>query len=144
MGEGTPVTHWRNLTLLGAFTRQGMLTLISIEAATDGEVFLTWLKKQVCPRLRPGQTVMMDNLGAHKAQGVRPCIEACQARLLYLPPCSPDLNPIEQAWSKTKPYLRAAKARTLAPLQQALSQALATLSPQDASAWFRHCGYGIQ
>jgi transposase len=144
VGEGTPATHWRNLTLLGALTRQGMLTLMSIEAATDGEVFLAWLEKQVCPHLRPGQIVIMDNLGAHKAQGVRHCIEACQARLLYLPPCSPDFNPIEQAWSKTKQHLRAAKARTLEPLHQALAQALATITPQDASAWFRHCGYGIQ
>lgn len=93
----------------------------------------------------------MDNLGAHKVAGVRERIEAtlrqaqdsAGAELRYLPPYSPDFSPIEQAWSKTKQHLRSAKARTLEVLEEAVAQALASITPQNASAWFRHCGYAI-
>ena len=87
--------------------------------------------------------VVVDNLGAHKVAGVRVRIEATGAALRYLPPYSPDCNPIEPAWSKTKQPLRSAKARTLEVLQEAVTQALASITQQNASAWFRHCGYAI-
>src|ERR1700676_4723831 len=86
----------------------------------------------------------MDNLSAHKVPGVRERIEASGAELLYLPPYSPDFNPIEQCWAKVKQSLRSAQARTLDVLEAAITQALASITPQNASAWFSHCGYRIQ
>ena len=88
--------------------------------------------------------MVLDNLAAHKVAGVRERIEAAGAQLLYLPPYSPDFNPIEKCWSKVKQWLRSAKARTLEGLEAAVAEALAAITSQNASAWFRHCEYGIQ
>ena len=142
--EATAAGHWSTLTLLGAMTQQGMLASRSVESSTDGDVFLAYLDEVLCLPLRPGQVVVMDNRSAHKVAGVRQRIEATGAELLYLPPDSPDFNPIEQCWSKVKQRLRDLKARTVDSLQQAISEAIVTITPSDASAWFRHCGYGIQ
>jgi len=142
--EATPAGHWHTLTLLGAITLDGLLASMTIESPTDGEVFLAFLQQVLCPRLRPGQIVVMDNLSAHKSAAVRNCIQQAGARLLYLPPYSPDFNPIEQCWAKIKQQLRAAKARLLEALNQAVSAALSTVTAQNASAWFRNCGYGVQ
>jgi hypothetical protein len=98
----------------------------------------------LCPRLRPGQVLIMDHLAAHKVAGVRELIAATGARLLYLPPYSPDFNPIEQAWSKIQQLLRSAKARSVAALEQAIAEVLAAITPGNASAWFAHCNYGLQ
>lgn len=141
--EATPAGHWSTLTLLGAMSRKGMLASMTVESPTDGEVFLAYLDHVLCPALRPGQVVVMDNLSAHKVEGVRQRIEAAGAQLLYLPPYSPDLNPIEQAWSKLKGHLRSAKSRTAAALEETIAQALPTISAQNAAAWFSHCGYGL-
>jgi transposase len=141
--EGTPQGHWRTLTLLAALTTKGLQAPMTIESATDGDVFLAYLEHVLCPGLEPGQVVVMDNLSAHKVEGVRRLIEARGAQLLYLPPYSPDFNPIEQAWSKVKQLLRSAKARTMEELEQAIAEALAAITPQNASAWFAHCGYGL-
>lgn len=142
--EATPAGHWSTLTLLGAMTREGMLASMTVESPTDGDVFLAYLDEVLCPQLRPDQVVVMDNLAAHKVEGVRQRIEAVGARLLYLPPYSPDFNPIEQAWSNIKGHLRSAKARTREVLEETVTQALRTITPQHASAWFYHCGYGLQ
>lgn len=115
----------------------GMLAVMTVEAATDREVFLTYLDRVLCPKLRPDHVVIMDNLSSHKVDGVRQRIEACGATLLYLPPYSPDLNPIEKAWSKLKTGLRAAAARTLETVDRALEELLPTISAHDAQAWFR-------
>jgi len=144
IGEATPAGHWRTLTLLGALTVQGMLGSMTIESPTDGDVFLAFLEQVLCPRLQPGQVVILDNLGAHKVAGVRELVEARGARLVYLPPYSPDFNPIEQAWSKIKHHLRTAKARLLVLLEHAAAQAISSITPDNAVAWFRHCGYGVQ
>jgi transposase len=144
VAEGTPAGHWRTLTLLSAMSLEGVLAAMTVESPTDGDVFLTFVEQVLCPRLRPGQVVVMDNLPAHKVDGVRSLIEAVGAELLYLPPYSPDFNPIEQAWSKIKQQLRSAKARTLETLEAAITQALAQITIQNASAWFAHCGYAIQ
>lgn len=106
--------------------------------------FLAYLEQVLCPKLRPGHIVVMDNLGAHKVAGVRERIEGCGAHLLYLPPYSPDFNPIEQAWSKIKQLLRSAKARMLEALEQAAAEAIAAITADNAMAWFRHCGYRVQ
>lgn len=94
--------------------------------------------------LQPGDVVVMDNLSAHKVTGIRERIEASGAQLLYLPPSSPDLNPIEKAWSKSNRLSRNAKTRTKEALDQAVTDALKTITIANAAAWFRHCGYGIQ
>jgi transposase len=130
--------------MLAALTLEGLQAPMTIESATDGDVFLAYLEQVLCPRLRPGQVVIMDNLAAHKVAGVRERIEATGASLVYLPPYSPDFNPIEQAWSKVKQLLRSAKARTLEALEPAVANALAAVTRQNASAWFSHCGYGLR
>jgi transposase len=135
--DAVPGGHWTMLTILGALDHNGMLATMTIEAATDREVFLTYLDEVLCPRLRPGQVVVMDNLSAHKVQGVRERIEQTGASVLYLPPYSPDLNPIEKAWAKLKQALRASQARTVHALDQAIATLLPTLTPHDAKAWFR-------
>ena len=144
VAEGTPAGHWRTLTLLGAMSLEGVMAAMTVESPTDGDVFLAYVEQVLCPRLRPGQVVIMDNLPAHKVEGVRGLIEAVGAELLYLPPYSPDFNPIEQAWSKIKQQLRSAKARTLETLEVAITQALAQITIQNATAWFAHSGYAIQ
>ncbi len=135
--DAVPGGHWKMLTILGALSHTGMLAVMTVEAATDREVFLTYLEQVLCPKLRSGHVVVMDNLSAHKVAGVRERIEQTGATLLYLPPYSPDLNPIEKAWSKLKQKLRAVKARSVEALDQAIEQLLPTLTEQDAQAWFR-------
>ena len=139
--EAIPAGHWQSFTLLGAISDSGLLATMTIEAATDAEVFQAFIDQVLAPRLRPGQIVVMDNLSAHKVASVRQSIEAAGASLLYLPPYSPDLNPIEKCWSKIKQMLRSLKARTAEALQAAMTLALASISPQNARAWFQFCGY---
>lgn len=135
--ETTPDGRWKILTILGAMSTRGMIATMTIEAATDREIFLAYLDHVLCPQLRPGDVVVMDNLSSHKVKGVRERIEAAGAQLLYLPPYSPDLNPLEKAWAKLKQLLRAAKARTREALDQAIAQLLPLLTAEDARAWFR-------
>lgn len=141
--EGTPAGHWRTLTVLGAIRSSGWVASMTIEAATDGDVFLAYLEQVLCPQLQPGDIVVMDNLSAHKVDGVRALIEARQAQLLYLPPYSPDFNPIEKCWAQVKQHLRAAKARSLSLLEQSLSEALSIVTPHNIQAYFRHSGYAL-
>ena len=110
--EATPQGRWKVLTTLGAMSLRGILATMTIESATDGDVFKAYVEQVLCAALRPGDVVVMDNLSAHKVAGIRQLIESSGAQLLYLPPYSPDLNPIEKAWSKFKKFLRDAKART--------------------------------
>jgi transposase len=142
--EGTPAGRWKTLTLLSALGADGLVATMIVEASTDREVFLAYLEQVLCPRLRPGQIVVMDNLAAHKVAGVRKSIEACGAELLYLPPYSPDFNPIEKVWAKLKQHLRKLKARTVEQLYPAITDALSTITPANARAWFRHSGYNLQ
>jgi transposase len=141
--EGVPAGRWRTLTVLGAVSLSGWVAVMSVESATDGDVFLAYLEHVLCPQLKPGQLVVMDNLGAHKVDGVRELIEHTGASLCYLPPYSPDFNPIEKCWAQMKQKLRALKARSVITLQQALAEALATLTPQNAVNYFRHSGYPL-
>lgn len=141
--EGVPAGRWRTLTVLGAVSLSGWVAVMSVEAATDGDVFLAYLEHVLCPQLKPGQLVVMDNLGAHKVDGVRELIEHTGAFLCYLPPYSPDFNPIEKCWAQMKHKLRALKARSVVTLQQGLANALASLTPQNAVNYFRHSGYTL-
>jgi len=142
--EATPQGGWQILTLLAALTIRGVEAPMTIAEPTDGDIFLAYLEQVLCPRLRPGQVVIMDNLSVHKMSGVRERIEATGARLIYLPPYSPDFNPIEQAWSKVKQILRSMKARTADALEAAIAEALAAITPENAIAWFSHCGYSLR
>jgi len=135
--DTVPGGHWKMLTVLGAMDHTGILAAMTVEAATDREVFLAYLDHVLCPKLRSGHVVVMDNLSAHKVDGVRQRIEAKGASLLYLPPYSPDLNPIEKAWSKLKTGMRAAGARSVDALHDAIALLLPTITDQDAAAWFR-------
>ena len=144
VNEATPQGHWQVVTTLGAMSLRGFDAAMTVESATDGDVFRAYMEQVLCPKLRSGDVVVMDNLSAHKVAGIREWIEACNAQLLYLPPYSPDLNPIEKAWSKFKQFLRAAKARSKEALDQAITDAIKTITAENAAAWFRSCGYGIQ
>lgn len=141
--EATPGSHWKIMTILGAMSTRGMIATMTIEEATDTEIFLAYLEHVLCPQLHSGDVVVMDNLSSHKVEGVRARIEAAGAELLYLPPYSPDLNPIEKAWSKLKLLLRTAKARTGEVLDQAITELLPQITPDNAKAWFRFAGYGV-
>jgi transposase len=138
-----PGGHWRRLTILGALARDGLIAAMTVAAATTTQVFLAFVEQVLIPalRARPGALLVMDNLAPHKAAAVRAAFDSAGLAHRYLPPYSPDLNPIEPAWSKLKGFLRAKAARTIEALNAALPEALATITPQDAQAWFRHCGY---
>jgi len=132
------------MTILGAMSLSGMIATMTIEEPTDADIFLAFIEQVLCPALRPGDLVVMDNLSSHKVPAVRQLLENAGAELLYLPPYSPDLNPIEKAWAKLKQLLRAAQARTSQALEQAIADALKLITPDNAKAWFRLCMNGLQ
>jgi transposase len=117
--------------------------MMTVDGATDGEVFQAYVEQVLCPTLESGDVVVMDNLGAHKVSGIREAIEAKGAKVIYLPPYSPDGNPIEKCWSKLKTGLRAVGARSREALEEAIGQVIKTISKTDALAWFAHCGYVV-
>jgi transposase len=139
-----PQNYGQNVTMLGTLGIQGLHAVMTVDGATDSDVFRTYVKKVLGPTLTPGDIVVMDNLQAHKAVGVQQAIARRGARLLYLPPYSPDLSPIEPCWSKLKTALRKAKARTRAALDAAIAEAIGTVSHTDAWGWFKHCGYTLR
>jgi transposase len=140
--QKTPRNWGKNITLLSSMSKeQGMGASLVVEGSTNGTVFQTYLEDVLCPTLKRGQVVVMDNLSAHKAERVRDLIEGEGCELIYLPPYSPDFNPIEQAFSKLKSYLRAACARSQDTLMEVIGKALSTISISDALGYFEHCGY---
>jgi transposase len=138
-----PHGHWKTISTIAALTVEGIVASASFDAATDTELFVAFVAEALAPALRPGQVVVMDNLGPHRSPQVRRLVEAAGARLVLLPPYSPDLNPIEQAWSKLKGRLRSEGARSREALEAALGPALATITARDARGWFRLAGYSI-
>ncbi len=139
---GKAPRNWgRNVTLISSITSEGIGASMSIEGSADGESFGLYLEKVLCPSLSPGQIVVMDNLSVHKSKRVRDLIEERGCELWFLPAYSPDLNPIEEAFSKAKGILKNAKARTLNALFEATARALGAVSEQDALGFFGHCGY---
>ena len=137
-----PHGHWKVLSTVAAMTAgEGMLTATTFDAAVDAGAFCAFVEQCLAPRLRPGQVVVMDNLAAHKSPRVAELVGAAGARVVYLPPYSPDLNPIEQAISKTKAALRRLAARTVDDLFEAIGTALRTVTADDAANYVRHCGY---
>ncbi len=140
---GLAPRNWSsNVTLLASMTHEGMGPCVAVEGATSREVFEAYLERALlAPTLRPGQVVVMDNLSSHKGGRVREIVEARGCELLYLPPYSPDLNPIEEAFSKIKGLLRKAAARAREALIEALGAAISAISSTDAFGFFEHCGY---
>ena len=132
------------VTLLAALGSHGVAAVMTIDGATDAEVFRVYVAQVLRPTLRPGDIVSMDNLRAHKAAGVRDAMEQAGAQVVYWPPSSPELSPIEPCWSKLKMALRTAKAKTREALEHAIAQALATSTVADAHGWFHQCGYALQ
>jgi transposase len=124
-------------------TFEGMGPCLSVEGSMTALVFEVYIERVLSPTLKPGQVVVMDNLSAHKGSKVRKLIEAQDCELLYLPPYSPDLNPIEEAFSKVKGLLRQAGARTREALVEAIGRALDAITSRDARGFFGHCGYRL-
>lgn len=137
-----PRNRGRNTTLLASMSAEGMGASVAVEGATTRVVFETYVEKVLLPGLRRGRIVVMDNLTAHKGDRIRELIESAGCELLYLPPYSPDLNPIEEAFSKIKGLLRKARARSWEALIEALGRALKAITSRDARGFFEHCGYG--
>jgi len=141
-----PCNRWKNTTLLASMGARGMGArgaepTLAVEGATDREAFEAYVEEVLTQSLRSGQIVVMDNLTTHKGERVRELIEERGCELLYLPPYSPDLNPIEEAFSKIKGILRKAEGRSREALIEAMCRALDAITPQDAQSFFRHCGY---
>lgn len=139
--QKVPHGHWLSTTLIAAVRTTGSFAQAIVDGATDSEVFLTYVKEALVPQLKAGDVVILDNLQPHKAVGVKEMIEQAGARLLYLPPYSPDFNPIENMWSKVKRKLRSSAARTFEALQKAVWSALDQVTSQDCIGFFRGCGY---
>ena len=136
-----PRNRRKNVTLLASLSLSGIGETMIIEGSASAQVFEIYIEQILAPSLQKGQIVVMDNLSIHKGQKVREIIEARGCQLLFLPAYSPDFSPIEEAFSKVKAALRRAGARTHEALQQAIGQALLTVTAADASGWFTHCGY---
>lgn len=136
-----PHGHWNTTTFVGGLTLSGICAPMLLDGPMDGEAFLAWCEQMLAPALRPGDVVIMDNLPAHKVAGVCEAIEAVGATLLYLPPYSPDFNPIEMAFSKLKAHVRKTAARTVEILEAAVASALTTFQPHECANFFAHAGY---
>lgn len=137
----TPHGHWKILSTIAALTVNGMLACGSFDGATDTDTFLAFLRDGLAPKLKPDQIVVLDNLPAHKSPKVDELIASAGARVLRLPPYSPDLNPIEMAIGKVKSILRMLAERTFDTLFDAIAKATASITPDDARGYMRHCGY---
>ena len=142
--QKSPRNRGANTTLLAALTPQGLLEPMTVEGGTTIEVFLSYLDSFLCPALRPGQVVLLDNLRVHKNRAVIERIEARGARVLFLPRYSPDFAPIEGVFSKLKAFLRRKAPRTVQALDTAISQGLASVTARDARGWFKHCGFPLK
>jgi transposase len=139
--SSAPHGHWQVTTMIGAIRLSGITAAMTVDSPTDSDVFRTFVERVLVPTLKPGDIVVMDNLSPHKACGIAEMIAAAKAELWYLPPYSPDYNPIEQCWSKIKEFLRSTKARTQRVLERAIARALRKVSVSDARGWFEECGY---
>jgi transposase len=141
---GKAPRNWgKNITLISSLSSEGIGAAMSVEGATDGAAFETYVKHFLAPTLRRGQIVVMDNLQVHKMKRVRDLVEGAGAEVLFLAPYSPDFSPIEEAFSKVKGILRRIGARTRDALLEATSEALDAVSRTDAVGWFGHCGYHL-
>lgn len=142
--DSVPHGRWETYSVIAALRHRGVIAPMLIRGAVDAEVMRAWVRQELAPKLRAGDIVVLDNISVHDDPEVAEAIEARGARLQFLPPYSPDLNPIEPAFGKMKSMLRAAKARVADALVWALDEALSAITPQDCRGWFRHSGYQAQ
>jgi transposase len=136
-----PFNPGKNITLTMGLSLEGVTAPMAVPGSTDGNYFLAYIKQVVVPVLQPGKVVLFDNLAAHKVAGVREAIEATGARLLLLPPYSPDLSPVENCGSKVKGAVRGDAPRTVHAVYEAMGRAIGQVTPSDARGWFVHAGY---
>jgi transposase len=136
-----PHGHWSTTTMIGSIRLDGTTSCMAIDGATSSEVWREYVRRVLCPTLRRGDIVIVDNLSAHKDSPSQGLIKGCGAQLMFLPPYSPDFNPIENMWSKIKAHLRKAEARTYAKLVEAIGQAFGSITTRDAQGYFFSCGY---
>ena len=145
MGErlraGIPYGHWKTTTFVAGLRRSGMVAPMVLDGPINRIAFQAYVEQVLVPELRPGDTVVLDHLGSHKGPGVRAAIEAAGAQLLYLPPCSPDFNPIENAFAKLKALLRKAAERSVEGLWSAIGAAVGAFTPQECANSFAAAGY---
>jgi transposase len=139
-----PHGHWKTTTLIGALAIDGVRCSMVVDGPVNADVFTAFVGQVLCPRLLPGHIVVMDNLSSHKGARIRELIEAADAELVYLPPYSPDLSPIEPAFSKIKNLLRGLACRTTHALWTSMQPVLDAVTPTDAAHFFQHCGYPLR
>lgn len=137
--DSVPYKEGNRKNIIGAMSNKGMLASFVTEDSVDGDVFLNYIEYILVPELLPGNIVVMDNLPAHKIDGVEELIESVGAKLLYLSPYSPDFSPIELSWSKIKTFLRKTKSRNSDALEEGICKAFATVLTKNCEGWFRHC-----
>ena len=141
--ESVPGERGGNVSTIGALALDGLRTGLSVAGAIDGETMLFFIEELLAPTLQRGDIVFMDNCAIHKLEEIEAALEAVGAWVIFLPAYSPDLNPIENCWSKVKTLLRSLKPRTWSELQEALVEAFSSITVQDILGWFRHCGYRV-
>ncbi len=139
--EAVPRNRGTVTTMVGALCLTGLLAVMTVDGGTDTDVFFAFVDQVLAPKLKPGDIVVLDNVGAHKPAPIRARIEQAGASVLFLPPYSPDLNPIEECWSKLKAGLKSFAARTRDDLELAIGEWMQRITPGDAQGWFRHAGY---
>ena len=139
--DHAPHGHWKTTTFLAALRADGLTAPLVVDGAINGEIFLAWVRQELVPTLRSGDIVVMDNLSSHKVAGVREAIESVGATVEYLPPYSPDFNPIENLFSKLKWLIKSAKLRTRDALWNYLGSLLESFAPQECRNYIKHCGY---
>jgi transposase len=141
--DAAPRNYGSHTSVIGAVGLRGLVATLTIEGAVDALCFDAYLARVLAPQLRRGDVIVLDNLGAHRASRIEEVAAGRGARVLWLPPYSPDFSPIEQCWSKIKAFLRGAKARTNDELNRALAQAIKLVTKSDIRGWFKHCGYSL-
>jgi len=139
--DKVPHGHWKITTYVGALRHDGLVAPLVIDGAIDGSLFLAYVQQQLVPTLRPGDIVVMDNLASHKVAGVQKAIESVGARVAYLPPYSPDLNPIEMVFAKLKHLVRSAAPRSVDALWNLLGRLTDAFPADECQRYLRHCGY---
>jgi len=139
-----PHGHWKTTTLIAALDSQGVRCSMTLDGAVNRLAFEAFVEQVLVPQLRPGDLVVMDNLSSHKGERTPKLIQAAEAQLIYLPPYSPDLNPIEPAFSKIKQALRSLACRTIATLWSTMQSVLDRVTAEDAKGFFKHCGYATE
>lgn len=131
-------------SIIGAISTSTIISMMYIDCAINGNIFLSFIQKLLLPKLRPGHYLVMDNINFHKQEEVLTLVESVGAKVVFLPPYSPDLSPIEKMWSKIKEIIKRKKPRTKADFHHALFSAINSVDEEDLEAWYEDCGYGIE